>query len=85
MWDIDGNEYVDLVNSLAAVTLGHGHPAVTSAVKKQLSNGVLHSLPGRLEYEVAQQICELVPSSEMVRFAKNGTDATSGAIRLARA
>jgi glutamate-1-semialdehyde 2,1-aminomutase len=85
MWDIDGNEYVDLVNSLAAVTLGHGHPAVTSAVKKQLRKGVLHSLPGKLEYEVAQLICELIPSSEMVRFAKNGTDATSAAIRLARA
>jgi len=85
VWDIDGNTYVDLVNSLAAITVGYKNRTVDKAVRKQLRKGVIYSLPGSLEFEVAEKICELVPSAEMVRFAKNGTDATSAAIRLARA
>lgn len=85
VWDIDGNKYLDLVNSLAAVTLGYRNKRVDSAVKKQLKNGVIFSLPGILEAQVSELIVETVPSAEMVRFAKNGTDATSAAIRLARA
>lgn len=85
LWDIDGNAYVDLVNSLAAITAGYKNRTVDRAVHKQLRKGVIYSLPGSLEFEVAEKICELVPSAEMVRFAKNGTDATSAAIRLARA
>ena len=85
VWDIDGNAYVDLVNSLAAITAGYKNRKVDRAVYKQLKKGVIYSLPGSLEFEVAEKICELVPSAEMVRFAKNGTDATSAAIRLARA
>jgi glutamate-1-semialdehyde 2,1-aminomutase len=85
IWDIDDNVYVDLVSALAAVTLGYNNSQINRSVKKQLRKGVLYSLPGKLEYEVALKICELVPSAEMVRFAKNGTDATSAAIRLARA
>jgi glutamate-1-semialdehyde 2,1-aminomutase len=84
-WDIDGNEYVDLVSSLAAVTLGYGDPEVNDAVIEQISKGVTLSLTGILEYEVATLICELIPSIEKVRFAKTGSDATAGAIRLARA
>lgn len=83
--DIDGNWYVDLVNSLAAVTIGYGDRDISKAVKKQLSQGVIYSLPGKLEAEVASLIVELVPSAELVRFGKNGTDATSAAVRLARA
>jgi len=83
--DIDGNWYVDLVNSLAAITIGYGDRDISRAVKKQLSKGVIYSLPGTLEAEVASLIIELVPSAESVRFGKNGTDATSAAIRLARA
>jgi glutamate-1-semialdehyde aminotransferase len=85
VWDIDGNRYIDLVSSLAAVTLGYGDSGVNKAVKKQLRLGTSFSLPGRLEAEVSELIVELVPSAEMVRFGKNGTDATSAAIRLARA
>ena len=85
IWDIDGNRYVDLVNSLAAITVGYSNKAVDQAVRKQLRKGVIYSLPGVLEYKVAEKICHLVPSAEMVRFAKNGTDATSAAIRLSRA
>ena len=84
-WDIDGNEYVDLVSSLAAVTLGYGDPEVNKAVSEQLALGVTLSLPSLLEFEVAELIGELVPSAEKVRFAKTGSDATAGAIRLARA
>lgn len=85
VWDIDGNKYIDLVSSLASITLGYSDVRIKRAVKKQLRKGVLYSLPGKLEAEVAEMICNLVPSAEMVRFGKNGTDATSAAVRLARA
>jgi len=85
-WDLDGNEYIDFVSSLASVTLGYQDPDVTAAVREQLdTSGVIFSLPHPLETEVAELICEMVPCAEMVRFGKNGSDATSGAIRLARA
>jgi len=84
-WDIDGNKYIDLVSSLASVTLGYQNPAVNSAVRRQLRKGTIFSLPGKLEYEVAEKIVNLVPSAETVRFGKNGSDATSAAIRIARA
>ena len=85
VWDLDGNKYIDLVSSLASVTLGYGDARVNAAVRKQLKKGVSFSLPGVLEAEVAEMICHLVPSAEMVRFGKNGTDATTAAVRLARA
>ncbi len=85
VWDVDGNEYIDYVNSLAAVTLGYNDPDVTKAVKRQLEDGVIFSLPHPLEMQVAEKIVSLVPCAEMVRFGKNGSDATAGAIRLARA
>jgi len=84
-WDIDGNKYIDLVNGLSAITLGHNYPAVTEAVLEQVVKGTIFSLASPLEYEVAEQICQMVPCAEMVRFGKNGSDATAGAIRLARA
>ena len=85
VWDLDGNKYIDLVSSLASITLGHSHSGINRAVRSQLKKGVNFSLPGKLEAEVAENICNLVPSAEMVRFGKNGTDATSAAVRLARA
>lgn len=84
VWDIDGNKYIDLVSALAAVTLGYGDNKVENAVKKQLKMGVSLSLPTKLEAEVSELITQLVPAAEMVRFSKNGSDATSAAIRLAR-
>ena len=83
--DVDGNEYIDFVNGLASVLLGYCDPDVDAAVREQLANGVTFSLSHPLEVEVAEQICECVPCAEQVRFAKNGSDATSAAIRLARA
>ena len=84
LWDVDGNKYVDLVASLAAVTLGYGDPEIDKAVKRQLKKGVSLSLSSKLETVVAEKIIDLVPSAEMVRFAKNGSDATSAAVRIAR-
>jgi glutamate-1-semialdehyde 2,1-aminomutase len=85
VWDIDGNRYVDLVNSLACITLGYSDPRIIRDVKYQLKKGTIFSLPGTLEAEVAELIIDMVPSAEMVRFGKNGSDATSAAVRLARA
>ncbi|MBI5328831.1 MAG: aminotransferase class III-fold pyridoxal phosphate-dependent enzyme [Deltaproteobacteria bacterium] len=85
VWDVDGNEYIDFVNSLAAITLGYNDPDVTAAVREQLEEGIIFSLPHPIEMRVAEKIVEMVPCAEMVRFGKNGSDATSGAIRVARA
>ena len=85
VWDVDGNEYVDFINALCAVTLGYNDPDVTTAVRIQLEDGIIFSLPHPLEMKVAEKIVEMVPCAEMVRYGKNGSDATSGAIRLARA
>ncbi len=85
VWDVDGNKYIDLVSSLASITLGYGDRDVNNAVKKQFKKGVSFSLPGVLEAEVSELLVDMVPSAEMVRFGKNGSDATAAAIRLARA
>ena len=85
VWDVDGNEYIDFVSSLAAVTLGYCDEDIDRAVKNQMNNGVIFSLPHRLEMIVAEKLIEIIPCAEKVRFAKNGTDATSASIRIARA
>jgi glutamate-1-semialdehyde 2,1-aminomutase len=84
-WDLDGNEYIDFASSLASITLGYGDAEVTQAGQAPRAEGVIFSLPHPIETEVAELICEMVPCAAMVRFGKNGSDATSGAIRLARA
>lgn len=85
VWDIDGNEYIDFVNALGAIILGYNDPDITNAVKTQLEEGTIFSLPHEIEIKVAEKIIEIIPCAEMVRFGKNGSDATAGAIRLARA
>ena len=85
VWDVDGNEYIDFINSLAAITLGYCDPDVDAAVRAQLEDGVIFSLPHPIEMQVAEQIVKLVPCAEKVRFGKNGSDATAGAIRISRA
>ncbi|MGH6928555.1 MAG: aminotransferase class III-fold pyridoxal phosphate-dependent enzyme, partial [Dongiaceae bacterium] len=85
LWDADGNEYIDFISSLASVTLGYNDPDVTAAVRAQLEKGVIFSLPTELELQVSELLIELVPSAERARFGKNGSDATAGAIRVARA
>ena len=85
LWDVDGNRYIDFVNGLLSISLGYNDPDVNAAVHEQLLSGVSFSLAHPIEIQVAEKVVEIVPSAEMVRFGKNGTDATSAAIRLARA
>ena len=85
VWDVDGNEYVDMINGLLPVILGYQYPAVDNAIKKQLRRGIIFSLSSPLEYELARLLIKHIPCAEMVRFGKNGSDVTSGAVRLARA
>jgi len=85
MVDADGNEYVDFNNALCSVTLGHADPDVSAAVTEQIGKGTIFSLSSELEIEVAEAIVAAVPCAEKVRFGKNGSDATAGAIRAARA
>ena len=85
LWDIDGNEFIDFNNALAAITLGYNDPDVTAAVTAQLADGIIFTLPHPVEVEAAEAIVDLVPCAEMVRFGKNGSDATAGAVRVARA
>ncbi|MEA2552217.1 MAG: glutamate-semialdehyde -aminomutase [Fimbriimonadaceae bacterium] len=85
VWDVDGNEYVDFVNGLLPVILGYGDPDVDDAVQKQLRRGVSFSLATELEIELAELLVKHIPCAEKVRFGKNGTDATSAAVRLSRA
>jgi glutamate-1-semialdehyde aminotransferase len=85
VWDVDGNRYLDLPMALGPIILGHCHPAVDAAIAAQLRSGITFTLPHRLELEVAERIAGLVPGAERVRFAKSGSDATSAAVRLARA
>ena len=85
VWDIDGHEYVDFVCGLLSMMLGYNDPDVKAAVLRQLEDGTTFSLPHPIECVVAEKICDMVPCAEMVRFGKNGSDATSAAIRIARA
>ncbi|PAJ72199.1 aspartate aminotransferase family protein [Pseudoalteromonas sp. NBT06-2] len=85
VWDIDGNQYTDFISALLCISLGYKNDAVNQAVIDQLSSGMSFSLPHLLETQVAEKLVNLIPCAQMVRFGKNGTDVTSGAIRLARA
>ena len=85
VWDVDGNEYVDFVLALGPITLGHNDTAINAAIVNQLEKGIIFSLPATLEVELAEKLAEIIPCAEMVRFVKNGSDATTVAIRLARA
>jgi glutamate-1-semialdehyde aminotransferase/spore coat polysaccharide biosynthesis protein SpsF (cytidylyltransferase family) len=85
VWDVDGNDYIDYPMALGPIILGHCYPAVVEAVTRQLADGVSFSLPHPLEIEVAERLISMIPCAEMVRFGKNGSDATAGAVRLARA
>ena len=85
VWDVDGNKYLDFVMALGPITLGYDYPAVNNAVIKQLHEGTIFTLPHYKETELAEMLVDTIPCAEMVRFGKNGADATSAAIRVARA
>ena len=83
--DVDGNRYIDYSMALCPVILGYKHPVVNDAISSQLQKGISFSLPHRLEVELAEELVRLIPCAEMVQFGKNGSDATSAAVRVARA
>ncbi|MBZ0109640.1 MAG: aminotransferase class III-fold pyridoxal phosphate-dependent enzyme [Candidatus Scalindua rubra] len=85
VWDVDGNEYIDYSMALGAITLGYAYPEVNEAISEQLNKGIVYSLPHPLEVKLAETLVEIIPCAEMVRFAKNGSDVTTGAVRAARA
>jgi glutamate-1-semialdehyde 2,1-aminomutase len=85
VWDLDGNEYVEYGMGLRAVTLGHAHPAVTEAAIKAMWCGMNFTRPAPLEVQAAEALCGMIASAQMVKFAKNGSDVTTAAVKLARA
>ena len=85
VWDVDGNRFVDMVSGLLPVVLGYQDHDVDQAIRDQLGRGISFSLPTPLETQLAERLTRLIPCAEKVRYGKNGTDATSAAIRLARA
>jgi len=85
VWDVDGNEFVDFNMAIGPLSLGYAYPAVDNAIRAQLEEGITFSMMHPLEVEVAELIREVVPNAEMVRYSKTGCDATSAAVRLARA
>lgn len=84
LWDEDDNRYIDYVGSWGPMILGHAHPDVISAVKKIAGRGLGFGAPTRIETQMADLICSLMPSIEKVRMVNSGTEATMSAIRLAR-
>ena len=84
VWDLRGNKYLDFACGCGPIILGYNHPRTNKAIKKQLKNGILFSIPTVLEQKLAQLIIDVIPCAEQVRFAKNGTDATLAAVRIAR-
>lgn len=85
VWDVDGNEYVEFGAGLRSVVLGHGHTGVLDAVRRALDHGTNFVRPSWIEVEVAERFLQSVPTADMVKFAKNGSDATTAAVRLSRA
>ena len=85
VWDIDGNEFVEFGSGLRSATLGHGFEPVVRAVRDHIGSGINFVRPHRIELEAAERLVDLIPSAEMVKFGINGSDATTAAVRLARA
>jgi glutamate-1-semialdehyde 2,1-aminomutase len=84
LWDADGKRYIDYVGSWGPAILGHAHPAVVRAVQEAARGGLSFGAPTEAEIEMAETICALLPSIELVRLVSSGTEATMSALRLAR-
>ncbi|MBU3597323.1 glutamate-1-semialdehyde 2,1-aminomutase [Polynucleobacter bastaniensis] len=85
IWDVDGNKWLDFAMSLGSVSLGHAYDPVLQSVTRELEKGVNFLRPTAIEAEVAELLIDIIPSAEMVKFAKHGSDATTSAVKLARA
>ncbi len=84
LYDVEGKRYVDYVLSWGPMILGHAHPEVLAAIQERMQYGLSFGAPTPIETEIAEEICKLVPSIELVRMVSSGTEATMSAIRLAR-
>ncbi len=84
VWDTDGKQYIDYVASWGPMILGHAHPEVIETVKETAEHGLSFGAPTELETQMAELICQIMPSIELVRMVSSGTEATMSAIRLAR-
>ena len=84
IFDVDGNAFVDYVMSYGPLVLGHAHPDIVAALEAAIRNGTTFGAPTELEVEVAELVCEVVPSMDMARMTNSGTEATMSAIRVAR-
>jgi glutamate-1-semialdehyde 2,1-aminomutase len=84
-WDLDGNEFIEYGMGLRSVTLGHAFEPVVEAAYKQMQLGTNFSRPAKLEVELAESLLELIDGADMVKFAKNGSDVTTAAVKVARA
>ena len=84
IWDVDGNRYIDYIGSWGPMILGHNHPAIREAVIKAAEKGLSFGAATGIEEEVAELICDMVPSVEMLRMVNSGTEAVMSAVRVAR-
>lgn len=85
IYDVDGNKFIDYMCALGPITVGYNIPSINERVISQVKKFASGSLQAKVEVELAEKLCEIIPCAEMVRFVKNGSDATTSAIRLARA
>ena len=85
VWDVDGNEYIDYLGSWGPLALGHAHPAVVEAVQRVAADGTSFGAPVEQEVQLAEMICDALPSVDSVRLVNSGTEACMTALRLARA
>jgi len=85
VWDVDGNEFIEYGSGLRAVTLGHAYKPVVEAATRQMLLGANFVRPATIELECAEELLRFVPGAELVKFGKNGSDVTSGAVKLSRA
>lgn len=85
VWDTQGTRYLDYGMALRAITLGYADPRVNAAAVAEIENGVNLTRASMVELEAAERVCDLIPSAEMVKFAKNGSNVTTAAVKIARA
>jgi glutamate-1-semialdehyde 2,1-aminomutase len=85
VWDADGNEFIEYGMGLRAVSLGHAFEPVVEAARRQMQLGVNFNRPAKIEVDLAEAMLELIDGADMVKFAKNGSDVTTAAVKLARA
>jgi glutamate-1-semialdehyde 2,1-aminomutase len=85
VWDLDGNEFVDCALALGAISLGHAYEPVLDAVREQLERGAAFQRPASIELELAEEFLALTPGMDRIKYAKNGSNVTTAAVKLARA